>query len=123
MLLCDSLQRHFLKDEKQARKHNNETVPKQYAATTLQNKQNKTKKKHELCGRTVYVLYVHVGVFFFCGCIMASAERGRGKERRSTNTPKGGPQLAASNTSAVLQFLSKGSHAVAGRLNGPLSTS
>lgn len=37
--------------------------------------------------------------------------------------PKGGPQLAASNTSAVLQFLPKGSHAVAGRLNGPLSTS
>lgn len=81
VLLCDSLQRHFLKDEKQTRKHNTETVPKQYAAATLQNKQAK-KKKHELCARTVYVLYVHVGVFFFCGCIMASAERGGKKKKR-----------------------------------------
>lgn len=64
--------------------------------------------------------YVSV-VSFFRGCTMASAERR--ERKRSTNMPKGGPPLAASNTSAVLRFLPKGSHAVAGRLNGPPSTS
>lgn len=64
VLLCDSLRRHFVKDEKQTRKHNNETVPKQNAASTLQNKQTK-KKKHEPRARTVYVLYVGVGGFLF----------------------------------------------------------
>lgn len=65
--------------------------------------------------------YVSV-VFLFCGCIMASAEREK-KTKCSTNMPKGGPPPAACNTSAVLQFLPKGSHAVAGRLNGQPSTS
>lgn len=115
VLLCDSLRRHFVKDEKQTRKHNNKTVPKQNGASTLQNKQTKKSMSRVL---ELYTCCTCVSVVsFFRGCIMASAERR--KTKRSTNMPKGGPPLAASNTSAVLRFLPKGSHAVAGRLSGP----